>query len=129
MDETKIPNLYRDRLDEISEQYLDLARAIERAVRPSGSGRPVDRLRRLLEVCESPLADPMRPFASDAVAAAAACHLRLIARAMTLAGSAGFEGEPDRVRRISGVLVNASSEMLDSIIAAERALDPPSDPD
>ena len=129
MDETKIPNLYRDRLDEISEQYLDLARAIERAVRPNGAGRPIDRLRRLLEVCESPLADPMQPLASDAVGAAASCFLRLVARAMTLAGSAGFGDDPDRVRRISGIVTRTASDVLDAIIEGERALDPASDPD
>lgn len=112
-----------ERVREVAEDYTRLARAIEDAVRPDGSGRPIDRLRRILETSDGTLADTMRPIQNDAVAGVASCYLRLIARIAQRACVAADEGDAVASAAASFLITNLSSKMLSAVHEAEIALD------
>ena len=95
MTEDQFTDAAIERIREVAEDYRRLARSIEDAVRPDGSGRSIDRLRRILETSEGTLADTMRPIQNDAVAGVASCYLRLIARIAQRTCEAADEGAAD----------------------------------
>lgn len=111
------------RTRELAEDYTRLARAIEEAVRPEGSGRPVDRVRRLLETPQGQLIDDVRVLANDATAGAASCYLRLVARIAERSCDAVTAGDSDTGNALTFLLTNLSSEILTRVHEAERSLD------
>ena len=122
-DQNSSIDLATTRIREIAESYTELARAIEDAVRPDGAGRPIDRLRRLLETTGGTEIDKLRPFQSDAVAGAASCYLRLVARVAGRACEAAENADPVATAAASFLITSLSSEILGRIHDAEQALD------
>lgn len=123
MTEDQFTDAAIERIREVAEDYRRLARSIEDAVRPDGSGRSIDRLRRILETSEGTLADTMRPIQNDAVAGVASCYLRLIARIAQRTCEAADEGDTVTLAATSFLMTSLSRRMLSAVREAEIALD------
>lgn len=111
------------RTRDLAEEYTRLARSIEDAIRPEGSGRPIDRLRRLLETPQSQRIDDLRIISNDATAGAASCYLRLVARVAERACVAASEDDRVAGTAASFLLSKLSSQVLTLVHEAEISLD------
>ena len=99
-------------LEEIAEDQLKLARAIEDACTPESSGRPVDALRRTLETVPMPELQLWEPFKADYPTGVAACYLRAIARIMSAGAKAAASEDPARLQHLSAIMRSFAYEVL-----------------